>query len=125
MPRKVALFKVKKKTSEKRPVFATKFDPRIPALQPMIAKYWRAMTQEKYMKGCFSQPPLIAFRRQTNCRDLIIKSRVPRAPRPYPSRTEGGMTKCGKSCPACPYILPTKTVKIDTQNIQNKKKIII
>ena len=58
VPRKVALMKVKKKTGEARPVFVMKFDPRIPAIQPMVAKHWRSMkAQDKYIGDCFKQPP--------------------------------------------------------------------
>ena len=58
VPRKVALMKVKKKIKEARSVFALKFDPRIPAIQPMVAKHWRSMkAQDKYIGDCFKQPP--------------------------------------------------------------------
>ena len=46
--------KVRKKTAEARPVFALKFDPRIPAIQPMVEKHWRSMkVQDKYLVECF------------------------------------------------------------------------
>ena len=67
IPRLVALFKIRKKNTEKRPVFAVKFDPRLPALQQIVGKHWRSMTgQDKYLKECFPLPPLTAFRRQAN-----------------------------------------------------------
>ena len=107
----------KKKANERRPVFATKFDPRIPALQPIIAKHWRSMIgQDKHLKECFEQPPLTAFRRHTNLIDLLIKSKVPPPTKPYPQRNIRGMTRCAKSCTACPYILETKEIKIDSKN---------
>ena len=54
IPRKVALMKVRKKTAEARPVFALKFDPRIPAIQPMVEKPWRSMkVQDKYLGEWF------------------------------------------------------------------------
>ena len=73
MPRKVALMKVKKRVTEKRPLFALKYNPRIPSIQPMVAKDWRSMKfQDKYLSECFGQPPLIAFKRQSNIRDFLI-----------------------------------------------------
>ena len=97
--------KVKKKITEKRPIFATKYDPRMPALQPIIAKHWRSMVlQDKHLEKCFSQPPLTAFKRQTNLRDLLIKSKVPPPPKKYPERHIKGMVKCGRPCTACAYI---------------------
>ena len=65
--------KVKKKTTENRSIFVAKYDPRIPSLEPIVAKHWRAMkSQDKYPKDCFTQPPLIGFRRQANIRDLLM-----------------------------------------------------
>ena len=114
IPRKVALFKVKRKEIESRPIFALKFDPRIPAIQPMVARHWRAMkSEDKHLSEAFTQPPLTAYRRQANLRDFLIKSRVPPKQRPYPDRNIKGMTKCGKSCPACPFIQYGKEVRID------------
>ena len=97
VPRNVALMKVRKKTAEARPVFALKFDPRIPAIQPMVGKHWRYMkVQDKYLG--FKQPPLIAYKRQRNIKDFLIKSKVPAAPQ----TKKNGMSKCGQSCTACP-----------------------
>ena len=50
IPRKVALFKVRKKVDQKRPVFSIKYDPRMPSIQNIQAKHWRAMVaQNKYL----------------------------------------------------------------------------
>ena len=37
IPRKVALLKVKRKEAEIRPIFAVKFDPRLPPIQPIVS----------------------------------------------------------------------------------------
>ena len=117
IPTNVALFKIKKTETEKGPIFATKYDPRMPAIQQIIAKHWRSMTgQDKNLRECFKRPPLTAFRRQTNLRDLLIKPKIPPPPRPYPERIVKGMKKCAKSCTACPFIQETKEVKIDSKN---------
>ena len=114
IPRKVALLKVKPKNTENRPIFATKYDPRMPALAPMLAKHWRSMTNTNaHLKECFPQPPLTAYRRQQNLRDILIKSKLPPPPRKYPKREVKGMTKCEKSCPSCPFIKEAKNIKID------------
>ena len=72
--------------------------------------------QDKHLKECFKPTPLTAFRRQTNLRDLLIKSKVPPPIKPYPQRNIRGMKRCAKSCTACPYILETKEIKIDSKN---------
>ena len=85
IPRKVALMKVEeKKTTENRPIFITKYDPRMPVLQPILAKHWRAMKiQDKYLSECIIKPPMTAFRMQANLRNYLIKSKLPPPPRPY------------------------------------------
>ena len=49
----------------------------------------------------------------TNLPKLPTKSRVPPKKRPYPKRNVKGMTKCGKPCPAFPFIQYGKEVRID------------
>ena len=57
IPRKVALMKVKRKLKEKGPIFATKYDPRMTALQPIIAKHWRSMVlQDKHVEKISANP---------------------------------------------------------------------
>ena len=114
IPRKIALYKVRKKSEQKRPVFALKYDPRLPPVQQIQAKHWRAMVaQNQYLAEVFKQPPLVAYRRQRNLQDILIKSKVPPAIQRYPSREVKGMVKCGKSCPACPYIHSGREIKIN------------
>ena len=76
IPRKVALLKVRKKEEDiKRPVFAVKYDPRLPSIEALQAKHWRSMIgQNKYLNEVFEKPPLTAYRRQRNLRDILIKA---------------------------------------------------
>ena len=117
IPRKFALLKVQKKSSETGPVFILQYDPRLPSIQQIVAKHWRSMkSQDKYLSDCFSKPMLTAYRRQPNLRNILIKSRIPPPPNPYPKRDLKGMKKCGLVCTACPYIIDGKSVKIDGRN---------
>ena len=96
IPRKIALRKVIKKITQNRPIFCLKYDPRLPSIQAIQSKHWRSMTtQNQYLKEVFKEPPMTAFRRQTNIRDILIKSKVPQAPNRYPTRIQKGMSKCG------------------------------
>ena len=71
------------------------------------------VTQDQYLAEVFKQPPLTAYRRQTNLRDLLIKSRVPPIPKHYPNRVMKGMFKCNKlHCTSCPYINTGSKVNI-------------
>jgi hypothetical protein len=81
IPRKIALKRAQKKDQSKRPIFAVKFDPRLPSIPSITAKHWRSMTsQDQYLAEVFPQPPLTAFRSQTTIRNLVIKAKVPDAP---------------------------------------------
>ena len=114
IPRKKAILQVKKKDASKRPIFALKYDPRLPAIPSLMAKHWRSMkTQSKYLGQVFPQPPLTAYRRQNNIQNMIIKSKVAEPQKLHPKRNIKGMFKCGKACTACPFIKEGKNIKID------------
>ena len=87
IPRQVALKKVIRRQTEKRPVFALTYDPRLPPIQSIQAKHWRAMVNlDPYLAEVFSQPPLTAYKRQKNIKDHLIRAKVPSDPKPHPSR---------------------------------------
>ena len=101
-------------TVENCPNFVAKYDPRTPALQPIVAKHYRAMkSQDKCLGECFPKPPMIGYRRQANLRNFLIKSKMPLSQKLYPERKKNGMTNCGKMCTACPYIKYGKEIKIN------------
>ena len=78
--------------------------------------------QNKYLSEVFKQPPLTAYKRQKNLRDLLIKSKVP-PPKPiHPRRQIQGMKQCGKACTACPYVHPGKKIKIDQNETWQVKR---
>ena len=73
--------------------------------------------QNQYLSEVFKEPPLTAYRRQTNLRDMLIKSKVPPPPPIHPRREMKGMSKCGNSCTACTFVKEGKVVKINQENI--------
>ena len=106
--------KIRKKAEQKRPVFALKYDPRMPSIQQIQAKHWMAMiAQNQHLAEVFKQPPLVAYRRQRNLQDILIKSKVPSKIQRYPIREVKGMAKCGQLCSACPYIQSGREFKIN------------
>ena len=68
------------------------------------------------MQEVFPEPPLVAFKRQKNVKDYVIRAKVPPPTNLRPKRILKGMKKCGKSCPACPYVKEGKEI----QNNQTK-----
>ena len=113
IPRKTALRKRNKingNQPSKRPVFAITYDPRLPSIPSINVKHWRSMIhQDPYLAEVFPQPPLTAFKRQNNIKDYIIRAKVPKPLKNRSERNIKGMFRCGKDCPACPYILQGKT----------------
>ena len=124
IPRKIALRKVKKRNSAKRPVFAITYDPRLPSIPSIQAKHWRAMvTMDPYMGSVFTKPPLTGFRRQRNLKDHIIRAQVPPIPKPYPSRNKFGMKKCGKQCTICPFVTEGKETKVKETKWETRQNV--
>ena len=114
VPRKAALRKIKQKSKEKGPVLAVTYDPRLPSIGPIVARHWRTMTsRDVHLSNVFKRPPLIAFKRQKNLRQHLIKAKVPDSQKAYPKRSLRGMAKCGQNCTSCPYVQEGKVVKIN------------
>ena len=76
------------------------------------------IAQDQYLEEVFPEPPLTAFRRQNNIRSILIRAKVPEIPKQYKDRNIKGVKKCGKSCPACPYILEGKSIKVNKKNME-------
>ena len=110
IPRSVAIRKVvREDSSKRRPVFVVSWDPRLPSVSTMTQKHWRSMTnQDQLMKEVFPEPPLIAYKRQRNLGDSLIRAKVQPTPLRQSGRKLRGLTNCGKCCHACPYVKERK-----------------
>ena len=73
-------------------------------------------TRNRYLGEVFKRPPLIAYKRQQNLREHLIRAKVPRAPRLHQQRKQNGMKKCGTNFLACLYIKEAKSVKLNGIN---------
>ena len=63
------------------------------------------ISQDNHLKEVFPNPPLVAFKRQQNIKEKVIRARVPKIVSNYPQRKKNGMKKCAKiTCASCPYI---------------------
>ena len=117
VPRQSLLKPVLKPEVNSRPVFAVTFDPRTPPFPSVLAKHWRAMTsQDAHLAQVFPLPPLVAYKRQRNIRDRLIRAQVPKVIQRYPKRQQRGMKKCQKDCPICPFISEGKDVSINNSS---------
>ena len=67
-------------------------------------------SQDQYLSECFESPPIIAFKKQMNLREHLLRAKVPPPVRPHEKRNVRGVFKCGKQCTACPYIKEGRTI---------------
>ena len=67
--------------------------------------------RDQYLKDVFPLPPLVAYKRQKNIKESIIRAKVaPEINRP--KRINKGMKKCDmQRCQACPYISTGRSIK--------------
>ena len=70
----MAIRKVARDTTQcRRPVFAVSWDPRLPYVSVINQKHWQSLTKDLLMKETFPDPPLIAYLRQKNIEDMLIR----------------------------------------------------
>ena len=67
--------------------------------------------RNSYLKEVFPRPPITAYKRQPNIRNLLVRAKVPK--NGINKRKIKGMAKCGNGCQACPFIREGKNVKIN------------
>ena len=111
IPRSIALRKVVKPVLSKRPIAVVSWDPRLPPIDTIQQKHWRAMTLDPYLKQVFPEAPLVAYRRQKNLREHLIRAKLPPQIEMRNRRQLNGLKKCPKSCLICPYIEEGPTIK--------------
>ena len=125
IPREAVLRKVDKKEKNKRPIFATAYDPRLPSIPNLMAKHWRSMVaKDRHLLEVFPSPPLTAFKRQPNIRSHIIRATVAKAQARYPQRDQKGMKKCSQpNCTACPFVREGKNITINGKQWKIERKV--
>ena len=86
--------------------------------------HWISMTsRDIYLSKVFKRPPLIAFKRQKNLRENLIKAKVPDNQKRYHKRNLKGMSKCEQNFTSCPYIQERKIEKMNQTEWQISKKV--
>ena len=117
VPRMEAIKRVYKERSTDRPVLAVQYDPRLPALPSIVVKHWKTLTNDPEMREAFPKPPMVAYKKQPNIRDKLIRAKVPKIPKKVPGRKLKGMKKCNAvRCVTCSYVTPGSTVKSPLNN---------
>ena len=77
IPQEQALRLSLRQQTNNRPVFVVSFDPRLPSIPKITRKHWRSMiSQDTHLEEVFKEAPLIAFKRQSNIRESLIKAKI-------------------------------------------------
>ena len=97
-------------------MFSVLYDPRLPAIPSIVRKHYRTMIQDPYPAEVFPKPPLVAYRRQKNIREKLIRAKIPK-PAVRPARVVKSMKPCNR-CVTCPYISKGSTVRSTANNFK-------
>ena len=101
IPRQLTL-QTKDINKPKRIPFITTFNPSLPHISHIIKKHFNLLLSSHRCKSVFQHPPVVAFRRSPNLRDLLVTAKLPfNSSNP---QLPSGSFRCGKNCATCPYI---------------------
>ena len=100
-------YKAKPKTD--RVPFVITFHPRLRKLGNIIHKHYHLLQSNERLKRAFSQPPMVAFRRLKNLRDMLMHSKLRR------EEKEDEKTACcnGARCKCCGVLVEEKVFDIN------------
>ena len=103
IPRSLAL-KQKESSREKlkRPIFPLTYHPHTVPIRHIIRANWHTLAKSKDLKDVFEQPPLFAYKRDRNLKDMLVHAALRGTPSPP------GTFPCEKqNCKSCPFLTPS------------------
>ena len=80
----------------------TTFNPSLPHISHIIKKHFNLLLSSNRCKSVFQHPPVVAFRRFPNLRDLLVTTKL--SPNSANPQLPCGSFRCGKNCATCRYI---------------------
>ena len=93
----------RRKTSNRTPFILT-YNPSLPSISSIIQKHFNLLQSSNRCKNTFKEPPVVAYRRSPNLRDLLIRAQLP-SNRTNSNYSTPGSFRCGcPNCLTCPYI---------------------
>ena len=78
-------------------------------------------SQDKYLEKVFSEPPLVAYKRNKNIKDALIRAKIPKSNQRL-RRKARGMKKCGK-CTTCCVIKEQRSIKSEKIHLDNQQRV--
>ena len=99
IPRQLTL-QTKDINKPKRIPFITTLNPSLPHISHIIKNHFNLLLSSHRCKSVFQHPPVVAFRRSPNLRDLLVTAKLPfNSSNP---QLPSGSFRCGKNCATCP-----------------------
>ena len=100
IPRQRTLQTNNKTTAEERPIISLLYHPSIHRVRKILLSNWNLLQVRTEVAQIFDQPPLIAYKRDTNIRDMLVRSKLRQ-----PATRPPGTTPCNTPrCRTCPFI---------------------
>ena len=94
-------------TAIDRVTFVTTFQPRNLVAVKIIPRNFRILHEDSTTANIFNKPPLKAFRRAKNLKDLLVRSSLTQ----NPSNQPPGMFRCNRIvCHTCPHVNVSPTI---------------
>ena len=108
MERDEALQYKKKKENERVP-FVLTFHPRLRKLGTILHKHFHLLQSNERLRLAFTQPPMVAFRRLKNLRDMLVHSKMREE-----KKEEVSTSKCGGvRCKCCTNLMELKEFQVN------------
>ena len=57
--------------------FITTFNPATPNLKKVLMKNWRLITESNRLSQIYSEPPIVAYRKDKSLKDLLVRAKIP------------------------------------------------
>ena len=108
------LLEYKEKTAQTNKIpFVVSFHPHLTNISSIVHKHWRLIENDPSLSEIFPSPPVMAYRRPKNLKDILVSSKVSKRE----ISTIGGYKQCGRgNCKCC------KVANIETQFISTVTK---
>jgi hypothetical protein len=105
LDRKVLLQKVSKKVKTDRLVLPMTYHPTNVQVTKTLKHHYKGLQNDEDVGIAFKDQPLVAYRRDRNLKDLLVRARIPN------SNKNTGSSKCNRNrCVTCPHISTDKEV---------------
>ena len=84
--------------------FVVTYNPSLPRISNILRKHFHILLSSKRCREVFKHPPIVAYRRTSNLRDILVKAKLPTITTPNNTSLPPGSFRCGQDCATCPYI---------------------